>query len=118
MDSFSMKELRQELDRIGVDYSACIEKKEMIELLHKNTHQSFKAARKVSASKRCADRIPQAKTGEMPKKLSIKSIKERLTALGVDFSSCLEIGELVELLVASEQGHNANPFRGTKVRQK
>ena len=35
MDSFSMKELRHELEAMGVDYSKCIEKKDMIELLHK-----------------------------------------------------------------------------------
>eukprot|EP00658_Telonema_sp_P-2_P022359 TRINITY_DN18936_c0_g1_i19.p1 TRINITY_DN18936_c0_g1~~TRINITY_DN18936_c0_g1_i19.p1 ORF type:complete len:347 (+),score=111.51 TRINITY_DN18936_c0_g1_i19:40-1080(+) len=96
MDCLSMRELRCELDRIGVDYSACIEKTEMIDLLHKNTSRRIKGK------------------GEMPKKLSIKSIKERLTTLGVDFSNCLEIGELVELLVASEQGHNVNPFRKSK----
>ena len=28
-----MKELRQELDNIGVDYTACIEKSEMFDLL-------------------------------------------------------------------------------------
>jgi len=33
MENFSMKELRQELDNIGVDYTACIEKSEMFDLL-------------------------------------------------------------------------------------
>ena len=31
--------------------------------------------------------------------------------MGVDFSQCLEMTELVELLVAKEQGHSTNPFR-------
>jgi len=58
----------------------------------------------------------KSKAKEAPKKLSIKSIKERLASLGVDYSGCLEISELVELLVATEQGHKTNPFREEKVR--
>jgi hypothetical protein len=95
-----MKELRQELDNIGVDYSSCIEKSEMFDLLNSKAPAVMKA---------------KAPKKEAPKKLSIKSIKERLASLGVDYSGCLEISELVELLVATEQGHKTNPFREEKV---
>ena len=41
--------------------------------------------------------------------------QERLSQLGVDYSHCIEMTELVELLVAKEQGHSTNPFRDSKV---
>jgi len=97
-----MKQLREELEALGVDYSKCIEKKDMIELLHKSG-----GAGKFGSK-------PKVNKSEGVKKLSIKGIKERLTSLGVDYSNCLEVGELVELLVATEQGHNSNPFREAK----
>jgi len=34
--TFSMKELRSELDSVGADYSSCIEKSEFIEILVSN----------------------------------------------------------------------------------
>jgi len=100
-----MKELRQELDNISADYTGCIEKSEMFDLLQAQNPAVVKSKAK-------------SKTKEAPKKLSIKSIKERLAALGVDYSGCLEISELVELLVATEQGHKSNPFREEKAVEK
>jgi len=88
------------LDNIGADYTACIEKSEMYDLLQNKNPAVTKS---------------KSKAKEAPKKLSIKSIKERLASLGVDYSGCLEISELVELLVATEQGHKTNPFREEKV---
>jgi len=98
VDTMSMKDLRDSLRGLGVDYSRCIEKGEM------------KALLKSHLPGRNADE--GVKTSSRQQTLSIREIKERLTKLDVDYSGCVEMGELVELLVAKEQGHSANPFRG------
>ena len=123
MENFSMKELRQELDNIGADYTACIEKSEMYDLLQNKVPSPLLAPLSAPAQRsplvvaqNPAVTKSKSKAKEAPKKLSIKSIKERLASLGVDYSGCLEISELVELLVATEQGHKTNPFREEKVR--
>jgi len=94
VDALSMKEIRDKLRALKVDFSHCIEKAELKALLKIHMPANKQAS--------------EAKRQPM---LSIREIKERLQGLGVDFSQCLEMTELVELLVAKEQGHSTNPFR-------
>merc|ERR1711924_175556 len=84
----------------NVDYSKCIEKGEFIELLKNASNKSQQSSTKQRSSSISG--------------LSIREIKERLKAMNVDYSGCLEASELVELLVAKEQGHSNNPFRDSK----
>lgn len=62
VDTMSMKDLRKELDAIGVDYSQCIEKNELAKLLsskrNKSTTMQGSATDKVALLNICA--IPLA----------------------------------------------------------
>lgn len=89
----SVRELKFELDKRGIDYAQCREKRELQELLNNAFGDDTSPA--------TAKRIKSSVGTESAKTMTIQQLKAGLRARGVDFSNCHEKQELVELLTSA-----------------